>query len=189
LPTYSVNVDLPQQVSIPEATFPVTVNAIYTFGETVEGEAVVTFYIYQRVYEILPIKVAVSLDQTVAAPLATSLAAPRKTRHAWWEGKPIKKILFVKTVKISSAAETFMVSIPNDLKSSSERYVYIEVVFTESLTKKTALATGYVYMSQYACELIVTGSDTYASGQPYSFTVSARKIGTGTPVSYIENRL
>jgi hypothetical protein len=106
----------------------------------------------------------------------------------WWGGQQVRKNIYVKTVQISSAAETFMVSIFNDLKISSEQYVNVEVVFTEKLTKKTALATGNVYIAQYAYELLVTGSDSFASGQPYSFTVSARKIGSGTPVSYIEKR-
>jgi Macroglobulin domain MG3 len=234
LPTYSVNVDLPERAPIPEATFPVTVKALYTFGEAVEGEAVVTFYTIDYVYgggpqepsqepempqapsqepempqapegpqmpqpqapeqpiiaPTAPVEIAIPIDQPVAAP-APVLA--RQARQAWWGGweqpTPVRKNLYVKTVQISSAPETFSVSILNDLKITYDQSVSVEVVFTEKLTKKTAKANGNVHIAQYAYELILTASDTFELGQPYSFTVSARNVGTGTPVSYIENRL
>lgn len=44
LPTYSVSISFPEGASLPDETFPVTIEALYTFGEEVQGEAVVNFY-------------------------------------------------------------------------------------------------------------------------------------------------
>lgn len=43
LPTYSVSIDVPQQASVVDRTFPVKITADYTFGQSVQGVAVVTF--------------------------------------------------------------------------------------------------------------------------------------------------
>jgi uncharacterized protein YfaS (alpha-2-macroglobulin family) len=46
LPSYSVKVEVPTKVAIPSLTFQTKVIAEYTFGESVEGVAVVTFSMY-----------------------------------------------------------------------------------------------------------------------------------------------
>jgi hypothetical protein len=75
------------------------------------------------------------------------------------------------------------VSIANDLKTSEPGQINVQVKFTESLTRKVVEASAIMNLLQFAYEIILTGSDTLVSNQPYNIKVSARKIGTGTPVS------
>lgn len=187
MPTYSVNVELPERAAIPDQTFPVTVKALYTFGEAVQGQAIVTFYVWQYgdIIEPMPFEEPMLAVEEAMLPVEEPVRVARQAMQMdrpWW-GPQVRRNLFSKIVDINSAAETFEVDILKDLQISSEQFVNVEVVFTESLTKKTAAAIGNIYIAQYAYELLATGSEFYETGVPYAFTVSARRIGTGTPVS------
>ena len=56
MPTFSVNLVVPNQVYISDTKFPVKISAQYTFGKPVKGQAVISFSrYYWRPYLIWPI--------------------------------------------------------------------------------------------------------------------------------------
>lgn len=203
LPTYAVNIDVPSRVAIPDVVFPVTVEALYTFGEAVEGEAIVTFYKYEwqsgggggnYYYEDVTFEGETAFEEpmveeepmAVEEPMASGGEARRKRQafrdEYWWGGSQVRVDLYQKIVQIDSQAVTFDVNIANDLKVTYEQNINVDVVFTEKLTGKTATAIGSVYIASYSYELLLSGDNFYEAGVPYNITISARKIGSGTPV-------
>jgi hypothetical protein len=198
LPTYAVSISLPDRAPIPDVTFPATIEALYTFGEAVQGEAVVTFYIYEwtwgSYYEEGPIAgpdEVVYYDEVEAMPEPMPVKAKRQAMmmpgRPWGGGQQIKKVLFTKVIQIDSKAVTFDVDIAKDLKISYETTVNAEVVFTEKLTGKTVNAIGSVYIVQFGYEMVITSSDSYQAGTPYNLVISMRKLGSGTPVDILVN--
>jgi Macroglobulin domain MG3 len=153
LPTYSVNIQFPERVALPDQTFDFTVEALYTFGEAVEGEATVAFYVNEFNWD-----------------------GPNF-------GQQQRKDLFSITFPINSKAVTRTVNIARDLGVTDEKTLYAEVVFTETVTGKTASVIGAVYLNQYGSEMFITSSDFYAVRTPYSLSIAVRKVGTGVPVS------
>jgi hypothetical protein len=149
LPSYSVKVEVPKIAAIPSLTFQTKVIAAYTFGESVEGVAVVTFL---------------------------------KSDYSYYY-YPTRKVLFVKTVNISSAAEAFDVNIKDDLKIYYAESVNVEVKFTEAFTRKVVETSAAIQFVWYAYEMLLTGSEVLVPNQPYNLKVSLRKVGTGVPVS------
>lgn len=202
LPTYSVSVTVPARVAIPDISFPTTVEALYTFGEAVEGEAIVTFYKYEWSWDrpvyidepmymegpsaVGPVEEPDFVDEPAEGGAKSARSSPYYGwGGGWGGGSQIKKVLFTKTIQINSNAETFDVSIVGNLGVTSETNLNVEVVFTEKLTGKTVSAIGNIQIAQYAYELILTGSDNYVAGTPYTLNIAARRIGQGAPVSEI----
>jgi Macroglobulin domain MG3 len=171
LPTYSIKIELPDRVAIPDEVFQAKVIASYTFGEAVEGEAVVTFW--KTVWDWVQ-------DQDDGG-----------WGGGWWNwwqprGHYVERRvdLLIKTVTINTAAEIFDVNIANDLQIYNAEQINVHVKFTESSTKKVLETSTVLSIEQYAYETIVTGSDLLVANQPYNIKVSSRKIGSGTPVRF-----
>lgn len=195
LPTYAVNIYLPERVAIPDETFDFTVEALYTFGEGVQGEATVNFYVYEwnwggpfveypmeeQPMQAMPEPEPVPVPADAPARRKRQIARPMPIDYGW--GNSIRKDLASFTFDIDSKAVTLPVKILEDLGITSEQTINAEVVFTEKLTGKIATATGSVYVAQYGYEMFITSSDFYEAGVPYPISIAVRKIGTGVPVS------
>lgn len=169
LPTYDVKVELPERVPIPDGTFETKVIATYTFGEVVEGEAVVTFW--KTFYEF------VRNDYDDYGNGWRPWWGPRGR----WEQRRVD--LFVKTLTIDSVAETFEVSIANDLKATYAESINVHVQFTEALTRKVLETSAILNLVNYAYEMVFISSELLVPNQPYNIKAAVRRIGSGVPVS------
>ena len=73
-------------------------------------------------------------------------------------------VIFQRFVNINSASETFDVNIVTDLGLTDvwQETVNIDVEFTETLTKKKAVAADSFSIVRYAYKVISTGESTFA---------------------------
>lgn len=89
---------------------------------------------------------------------------------------------YKRTIEIDSASETIDINILDDLGDFEDTY-YIDVEFTEALSKKKALASSSVTIVQYAYEAVFIGDNTFAPNTLYNFKLALRKFD-GTSVIY-----
>ena len=159
LPTHSIKIEIPRKISFAtQKSFQIKLIAAYTFGEFVEGEAIVTFSVYKWSYNP-----------------STSISSQ------------VRKALFTKTVVIDSAAEVIDVSFENDLKITYAQTIYVSVKFTESLTRKVIEAEKTLNLDYQPYELIYSGDDTYVENQTIEYKVTMRNIETGEPVRFLSH--
>jgi hypothetical protein len=171
LPQYTVRVDVPEKVASIDQFFPVKVTAEYTFGESVQGVAVVSFYktVYSKWNDF---------DDYGGG-------GPRRRPPIW--GPPKRVLIFQKQVNIDSASEIFDVDLLKDLKvePQTSENLEIEVVFTEELTRKSVSATSYLSIVPFAYELVLTslsGDNYFAPNSIFKYQIAMRRNdGTSAP--------
>ena len=154
LPTHTIKIESSKQISFSsEKSFQVKIIAAYTFGEFIQGEAVVTFWKLRWDYNFL-------------------------TRTSF----QVRKAVFTKNVLIDSAEEVIDVSFANDLNMFYAETIVVTVKFTESFTKKVIEAEKTMDFNAKTYDLIYSGAESYGFDETINFKVSLRDIETGEPV-------
>ncbi|CRK95539.1 CLUMA_CG009006, isoform C [Clunio marinus] len=87
-----------------------------------------------------------------------------------------------KTVSVSGNGGTLEVDIANDLGIEDNKFVNVEVIFTDAVSGKTSTVTSSINFVQFAYNAIFNGDQTFVENSPYEFSITLRKFdGTTAP--------
>lgn len=168
VPTYSVTIDAPSQVAFSDSKFGVKITPEYTYGQIVEGVAVVTFS--RVIYRFFGGPIAL-----IARPIGPIFGGPSTT------------VLYTRTIDINSQSVSFQVDIEKDLGITQATYdnVQVKVDFTEKVTKKVVSANTNIQIVPYAYSISFTDDGTinsaYEPNTELKLKLSIAK-SDGTPV-------
>lgn len=156
LPLYSLEIENPEQVAATQSSFPIKITPLYTFGQTVEGDADITISQNQW-WWWRPSRPAILYTRSVHIK----------------SGSETIDVRIKEDLGLSNA-------------DSQTYYLTISVKFTSSLTQAVAEDSSSITIVPFAYELVITGDPFFKKDTIYTAKLSLRKFdGRSVSVSLI----